>query len=309
MARIRTIKPEFWRSPDVMALSYFERLLYIGLWNLADDEGRGVFDPAAIAADLFLTEYSLSPHGVLTEVSCAFERYEKQGMLAVYEVKNRRFFQILNWSDHQRPNRPSASKFPPLDQGKRIIHGGLTEDSVNAHGGLTAGTGNREQGSGTGNREQGTREYRSEANASSLLRNDEPHTASEQARKRGEPREPEHFAHFWDTYGKKVDKPGAIRAWNKATTRAAPADIIAAADAYTTRQRQLGKHPQYTANPATWLNRDGWNDDLPPAHNVPRTSPSNPLAHLRDHYTGENPFGDDPTIIQAEILEIESDTE
>lgn len=40
MARIRTIKPEFFTSDDICALSPLARLLYIGLWCEADREGR-----------------------------------------------------------------------------------------------------------------------------------------------------------------------------------------------------------------------------------------------------------------------------
>nr|DAI60139.1 MAG TPA: replisome organizer [Caudoviricetes sp.] len=158
MARIRTIKPEFWRSPDVMGLSYFQRLLFIGLWNLADDHGRGNYDPSAIAADLFLTEYSLNPHGVLTDVSCAFAEYEKRDMVTVYHVKKRDYFQIANWRSHQKPNRPTDSKIPTIDQAEYIVHGGLTEGSVNTHGGISEDS-LPEQG--TGNREQGTSPMRS----------------------------------------------------------------------------------------------------------------------------------------------------
>lgn len=45
MARIRTIKPEFFTSDDICALSPRARLLYIGLWCEADREGRLVWAP------------------------------------------------------------------------------------------------------------------------------------------------------------------------------------------------------------------------------------------------------------------------
>jgi hypothetical protein len=45
LARIRTIKPEFFTSEDVVALSPFARLLYIALWCEADKEGRLVWKP------------------------------------------------------------------------------------------------------------------------------------------------------------------------------------------------------------------------------------------------------------------------
>lgn len=45
MARIRTIKPEFFTSEDIVLLSPLARLLYIALWCEADREGRMVWRP------------------------------------------------------------------------------------------------------------------------------------------------------------------------------------------------------------------------------------------------------------------------
>ena len=45
MARIRTIKPEFFTSEDVVSLSPLARLLFIALWCEADREGRFVWKP------------------------------------------------------------------------------------------------------------------------------------------------------------------------------------------------------------------------------------------------------------------------
>ncbi len=48
MARIRTIKPEFFTSDDICALSPLARLLYIGLWCEADREGRLTWTPGVL---------------------------------------------------------------------------------------------------------------------------------------------------------------------------------------------------------------------------------------------------------------------
>lgn len=45
MARIRTIKPEFFTSEDIVSLSPMARILYIALWCEADREGRLVWKP------------------------------------------------------------------------------------------------------------------------------------------------------------------------------------------------------------------------------------------------------------------------
>lgn len=46
MARIRTIKPEFFTSEDIVSLSPLARILYIATWCEADKEGRLVWKPA-----------------------------------------------------------------------------------------------------------------------------------------------------------------------------------------------------------------------------------------------------------------------
>lgn len=48
MARIRTIKPSLWTSPEFVACSMAARLLWIGTWNFADDYGVLKDDPAEL---------------------------------------------------------------------------------------------------------------------------------------------------------------------------------------------------------------------------------------------------------------------
>lgn len=48
MARIRTVKPDFFTSEDIMALSPLARLLYIGTWLEADREGRLTWKPSTL---------------------------------------------------------------------------------------------------------------------------------------------------------------------------------------------------------------------------------------------------------------------
>lgn len=53
MARIRTIKPEFFTSEDIVSLSPLARLLYIALWCEADKEGRLVWKPVTFKLRYF----------------------------------------------------------------------------------------------------------------------------------------------------------------------------------------------------------------------------------------------------------------
>jgi hypothetical protein len=51
--RIRQVKPEFWKDPDLAKLPLTARLAYIGLWGLADDAGWLRLDVPSIALELF----------------------------------------------------------------------------------------------------------------------------------------------------------------------------------------------------------------------------------------------------------------
>lgn len=53
MARIRTIKPQFWDDLKIGRLSRDARLLYIGLWNFADDLGVVIADPVWLKSKIF----------------------------------------------------------------------------------------------------------------------------------------------------------------------------------------------------------------------------------------------------------------
>lgn len=159
--RIRTIKPEFWRSPDVTSLSsYFVRLFFIGLWTYVDDNGVGDDDVDLIRSDLFprdnVEEVGQLIHGALSECSC-------KGLIVRYEdsVSGRRYLQVVNWH-HQRINRPSKSTKPlpnstnaTSGEPSLSVHGIVTEPSVNPHGALIEdslqeGIKGRDQGKGGG---------------------------------------------------------------------------------------------------------------------------------------------------------------
>ena len=144
--RIRTIKPEFWRSDDIAALSIEDRLLFIGLWSYVEDNGVGRDDPQLIQCDLY-------PHDIFTEASVRVHgglmRLSQQGLITRFEGPDgRRYLQINSWGKHQKINRPSKPRFPQYNAENCT----LTEGSLSPHCTLTEGS-LPEQG--TGNREQG----------------------------------------------------------------------------------------------------------------------------------------------------------
>jgi hypothetical protein len=140
MARIRTIKPEFWTHPILSRLDPHVRLLALAILNHADDHGYFMASPPIVqAACCPFTEDSLRVHGWLTELSRAgwisVKNHPTHGPIGY----------VVNFAKHQKVNRPSPSKIKSYY---------FTEDSVSPHGALTEpslpeqGAGNREQGAG-----------------------------------------------------------------------------------------------------------------------------------------------------------------
>lgn len=76
------------------------------------------------------------------------------------------------------------------------------------------------------------------------------------------------FEEFWNAYGKKVGRKVAQKRWNIALKKkGVTADmLIEAAKRYVSFQLWEGKHPQFTKDPATWLNGEHWTDEIPTAH-------------------------------------------
>ena len=131
MARIRTIKPGFFRSEDVSALPLRARLLWIGLWTQCDDQGRTKDNVKLIKADV----WPLDPVS-LADIEEDLETLADHGRIVRYEVDGRRYLEIVNWGDHQSINRPTPSKLPapPLSTGNGSYpqvrtHAQLSEDS------------------------------------------------------------------------------------------------------------------------------------------------------------------------------------
>ena len=143
--RIRSIKPEFWRSDDVNDMRIEDRLLFIGLWSYVDDNGVGIDRHSDICADLFAHDLSVSPHDTLMRVHDGLNRLADMGVIVRYSVGRKKYLEVTNWEKHQRINRPSPGRYPRSgDQGVEI-HEPLTEDSLRTHETSLPGAG--EQGS------------------------------------------------------------------------------------------------------------------------------------------------------------------
>ncbi len=107
--RIRTIKPEFWKSLTIATLPLSARLTFIGLWNYADDEGRGIYDARLLAADIWPLDEDRTPSAVESDVAAI----EVAGLVSRYDSGGRTYFQVRSWAEHQTIPKAKPSRFPP----------------------------------------------------------------------------------------------------------------------------------------------------------------------------------------------------
>lgn len=255
--RIRTVKPEFWRSEDIAALSIEDRLLFIGLWSYVDDSGIGVDRIAHICADLFAPDLEIDPPEVFARVTGGLQRLADRGMVVRYEAESRPFLYITNWKAHQRIDRPSKQRYPLPDMGKHGNPRTLHEDSASHPVNASPGTG-EQRNRGTG--EQGTEDQIKDLRTGSAVERvidaevieDGPKTKAE----------PNRFEEFWTAYPRKVGKQKAVAKYKAAWNRSAQQEIIDGAH----RLANDPNLPEQTFVPhaTTWLERNGWEDEALP---------------------------------------------
>jgi hypothetical protein len=107
MARIRTIKPEFWTDSKIVRLSPTARLLFIGIWNFADDYGCVEADPFQLKLKVLPAE-PCDPDPLLDELHAA-------GLLVTLTNGTDTFWQVRGWEKHQKIDRRSKPTYGDPD--------------------------------------------------------------------------------------------------------------------------------------------------------------------------------------------------
>jgi hypothetical protein len=115
MARIRTIKPEFWTSEQVAECSTKARLLFIGLWNFCDDQG---IHPAS-ARRLKMEVFPADPFST-DEIEAMVQELLQAGLIVHFEVDGREYWIVTGWN-HQKIDRPNP-KYPLPSEGRILSH-------------------------------------------------------------------------------------------------------------------------------------------------------------------------------------------
>lgn len=253
MPRIRSIKPEFFTSLTVADLTPEQRLTFIGLWTHADDEGRCVDDARLIKAAIWPLDDRTT-----ADIEEDLRALSESSLILRYTLNRKRYMAVRGWAEHQRINRPTASKLPPPpeapipdltcgDEDSRTPHGGVTDDSLAERKGKEQG---KEQGTG-----KGTPSPPPAASTS------DPGPA---------------FDEFWSRYPRKAGKSEAAKSWVKAMKAGADsALLLAAVKTHADYHVAAKTEQQFIPHASTWLNQKRYEDEPLP---LPRTNTGPPTA-------------------------------
>ena len=109
MARIRTVKPEFWTSEQVVECSPIARLMFIGMWNFCDDHGNHPASYKTLKMEVFPGD-DIST----SEIEIYVNELLKNELIVKYDGGNgREYWHVTGWH-HQKIDKVSA-KHPPFD--------------------------------------------------------------------------------------------------------------------------------------------------------------------------------------------------
>ena len=105
MARARNIKPGFFLNDELGELDPLARLLFAGLWCVADKEGRLEDRPKRIKIETL-------PYDDC-DIDKLLDDLAESGFIVRYEVDETRYIQVENFRKHQNPHPKEAASVLP----------------------------------------------------------------------------------------------------------------------------------------------------------------------------------------------------
>lgn len=131
MARKRFVHPQMWSDGRVQDMTRDERLMFLGMITIQDDEQRLAASPLSLNGAIY-PEDGLSNRLV--------ERWRDQVCIknpnvVLYTVEGRDYIWLGKAVRYQKPDHPTESVLPPPSRGKRIEPAELlAKHSRNARG-------------------------------------------------------------------------------------------------------------------------------------------------------------------------------
>jgi len=243
MPRARNIKPGFFKNEVLGGLPFEDRLTFVGLWTLADREGRLEDRPSRIRIEIF-------PFDPKVNVNSCLDRLHAAGLVRRYHADGGEYLFIPMFKKHQRPHANEAeSEIPPysfqqdtqknlLPKSERLLPRSQAlatkVESACYQNPSTCDHGDKRFAL---NPERG------------ILNPDTERPPADR------------FAEFWDLYPRKDGKAAAEKVFRSQATNDAKADTI-----ITALRKQLpglkARDPQYRPHARTWLSQKRWQDEV-----------------------------------------------
>lgn len=257
---MRSIKPEFFADQDLAEdlPDRDARLLYIGLWGLADEHGRLRGDARAIKGQLFAFDDDLTAEAV----DALINMIASSGRAIRYRVGKAVYLFLPKLAEHQRlePDKVPSRLPSHLDEQAEQTKIGSSEkfpdeSARDANESELARARLFEHVAGGMEQEAGSREQTPASPPASarppIVRFDE----------------------LWAVYPLQDGETEARKAWCDAIKRDSPDVIIAGAIRYRDWPQRSAQHTKRLAN---WLRNDCWRDTLAAAVPPPRSARAAP---------------------------------
>lgn len=249
--RIRSTKPEFWKSRRITDVSWDARLVLKGLESYVDDNGVGIDDIELIVTDVFPRDMFANGRETVARVSEAITELHRAGLVWRYEGERDHLLYISFWESVQRIDKAGKGRNPRPDGTLEYRESEIRESVASPPVILAPGTG--EQGN-RGAEEQGSRGTVSPAIPSLDIE--------------------ALFDSAYSRWPKKVERKQALERFKRICKKRDPhelaADIIRFGDAYVT----AGIETQFVPGLGVWLNGERWTDELPQRRSIQQGAPS-----------------------------------
>lgn len=237
--RIRSTKPEFWKSRRITSVSWDARLVLKGLESYVDDNGVGIDDIELIVTDVFPRDMFANGRETVARVSEAISELHRAGLVHRYEGESDSLLYISFWEDVQRIDKPGKGRNPRPD-GTMEYRDSLIRESV-ASPPETLAPGTEEQGN------RGTEDQEIKNSSSPTARVSESD-----------------FEKVWIHWPKKTERKKSIELFKaKAKARGLDeltADVIRFGNAYATTTEK-----RFVPSLDVWLRNERWTDEMPTA--------------------------------------------
>ena len=102
--RNRMIKKEFWHSHRILSISPYERLMFIAMFNVADDDG--ILKNSALTMKSVC--YACDENITISMVEDYIKNLLGVGLIELND--ERTLIRITNWKNHQRIDKPTPSR-------------------------------------------------------------------------------------------------------------------------------------------------------------------------------------------------------